>query len=162
MIKFFLIFSFTISAALCVTYFMESLAAPIFQELLSAFVVIATITGTLSYALYSYVEGIAKDVASDNNSKKSNYNTAVTRLSELKKEILVNAFSVVGLLIMERIAHGFSLAFPLSNDEPFNWIWAGTISFRVACFVLSVFIAAVQFRGFIIANEYRSIISQKR
>lgn len=163
MTRFFLIFTLAFSSALFVVYYLEGLAAPVFQELLSAFIVVAMITGTLSYALYAYVDGISKDVAAgEGNSKKCNYASVIDRLNELKKEILVNAFSVVGLLVVERIAHGVSLAFPISGEEPFNWVWACSISVRVACFALSVVVAAIQFRGFIIASDYRAVISRDK
>lgn len=163
MTRFILVFILAFSAALCVTYYLESLAALVFQELLSAFIVIAMITGTISYALYAYVDSVAKDVAADESvSVENNYNSVIGKLTELKKEILVNAFSVVGLLVIERIAHGFALAFPASADEPFNWVWACAISVRVACFILSILITVIQFRGFIIANEYRAIISRRK
>ncbi len=161
MTRFLLIFTFAFSLTLLATYYLESLAAPIFEELLSAFIVIAMITGTLSYALYAYIDGISKDVAADKkNIGKRNYNVVVDKLNGLKREILVNAFSVVGLLVSERIAHGISLVFPVSSEDPFNWLWASAISIRIACLALSVYIAAIQFRGFIISNEYRAIISR--
>jgi hypothetical protein len=161
MTRFALIFTLAFSLALLITYHTQNLAAPIFQELLSAFIVLTMITGTLSYALYAYVEGVAKDVATDEKKKDhSSYNAVIDSLSNLKKEILVNAFAVVGLLILERVAHGFSLLFPVSQTDPFNWPWALAISTRVACFILSVYVAAIQFRGFIVANEFRAIISR--
>ncbi len=161
MIRFILIFALAFSIALLITYHTKNLAAPIFQELLSAFIVLTMITGTLSYALYAYVEGVAKDVATDKKKKDhSSYNAVIDSLSNLKREILVNAFAVVGLLILERVAHGFSLLFPVSQEDPFNWLWALSISIRVACFILSVYVAAIQFRGFIVANEYRAVISR--
>lgn len=163
MIRFFLIFTLAFAMALLVTYHAHSLAAPVFQELLSAFVVLTTITGTLSYALYAYVEGVAKDVAADKNIRShSAYNFAIDSLSRLKKEILVNAFAVVALLVLERVSHGYSLLFPLTGAAPFNWNWAFAISIRVACFVLSVYVASIQFRGFIIANEFRAVISRAK
>jgi len=161
MTRFILIFSLAFSVALLITYHVGGLAAPIFQELLSAFVVIAMITGTISYALYAYIDGISKDVAGHKGGDKSStYCDAINRLSELKKEILINAFSVVGLLVLERIAHGVLLIFPVTDDEPFNWPWACALSVRFACFSLSVLVAAIQFHGFIIASEYRSVISR--
>jgi len=163
MTRFVLIFILAFSAALFIAYYMERLAVPIFQELLSAFIFISIITGTISYALYAYVDGISKDVsADDNNSGRGNYISVVNRLNELKKEILINAFSVVGLLVVEKIAHGVSLIVPVSDEEPFNWVWACSISVRVACFALSVVVAAIQFHGFLIASDYRAIISRSK
>lgn len=163
MIRFALIFTLAFSVALLITYHAQDLAAAIFQELLSAFIVLATITGTLSYALYAYVEGVAKDVAANEKNKgHASYNAVIDSLSSLKKEILVNAFAVVGLLLLERLAHGFSLLFPVCQTVSFNWPWAVAISIRVACFVLSTYVAAIQFRGFIVANEYRAIISREK
>jgi hypothetical protein len=163
MIRFALIFTLAFSVALLITYHAQDLAAAIFQELLSAFIVLATITGTLSYALYAYVEGVAKDVAANEKNKgHASYNAVIDSLSSLKKEILVNAFAVVGLLLLERLAHGFSLLFPVCQTAYFNWPWAAAISIRVACFVLSTYVAAIQFHGFIVANEYRAIISREK
>lgn len=163
MIRFVLIFMFAFSTALLITYYAEDLAEPIFQELLSAFIVLTMITGTLSYALYAYVEGVAKDVAADEKKKDhASYGAVIESLSSLKKEILVNAFAVVGLLVFERVTHGFSLLFPISQTDPFNWHWATAISIRVGCFLLSAYVAAIQFWGFIVANEYRAIISRSK
>lgn len=163
MTKFILIFALSFSAALLVAYYVEGLAAPIFNELLSAFIVLTLITGTISYALYSYVDGIVKDISTDDRvNKKTQFNGVVAKLSELKKEILVNAFAVVLLLIIERVSHGVSLVFPITDEQPFNWIWAFSISIRVACFASGVAIAAVQFRGFIHANEFREVISRAK
>ncbi|PCI19084.1 MAG: hypothetical protein COB62_06035 [Piscirickettsiaceae bacterium] len=163
MTRFLLVFVLAFSSALLVAYYVESLAAPIFKELLSAFIVLTLITGTISYALYSYVDGIIKDIATDDRvNNKEQFNVVITKLSELKKEILVNAFTVVMLLIIERVSHGVSLVFPITNDQPFNWVWAFSISVRVACFASSVAIAVVQFRGFIYANEFRTIISRAK
>lgn len=161
MIRFILVFVLAFCVALLITVYTKSLAAPIFEELLSAFIVLTLITGTLSYALYAYVDNVTKDVASDARARKhERYISAIEKLTDLKKEILVNAFAVVGLLILERVAHGFSLIFPTSTEQPFNWLWAFAISIRVACFASSVVIAAIQFRGFIHANEFRSAISR--
>lgn len=163
MIRFSLIFMLAFSVALLITYHAEGLAEPVFQELLSAFIVLTAMTGTLSYALYAYVEGVAKDVAADEKKKDhASYVAVVDSLSSLKKEILVNAFAVVGLLVLERVSHGVSLLFPISHADPFNWHWAVAISIRVGCFVVSVYVAAIQFHGFIIANEYRAIISRAK
>jgi len=163
MTRFVLIFILSFCVALLITFYTENLAAPIFEELLSAFVVLTLITGTLSYALYGYVDSIAKDISSDKKLKTHDtYNSVVQKLTELKSEILVNAFSVVFLLILERVSNGISLVFPISDEQPFNWFWACAISIRVACFASSVVIAAVQFHGFIIANEFRSVISRAK
>ncbi|TVT62062.1 hypothetical protein [Sedimenticola selenatireducens] len=81
-----------------IIYHTQELATPIFQELLSAFIVLTMIAGTLSYALYAYVEDVAKDVAADEKKKSyARYNAVIDSLSGLKKEIPVNAFVVVGL-----------------------------------------------------------------
>lgn len=160
MIRFVLVFLLAFSLALLVAYYAASLALPIFQELLSAIVPLTVITGTLSYALYSYVEGVLKDVSSDEKVKEFDcFTVTIQALTSLKKEILVNAFAVIALLLIERVAHGLSLIFPVTEEKPFNWYWAISISVRVACFASSAVVAAVQFRGFIIANDYRAVIS---
>ncbi len=163
MTRFILIFILAFSCALLIAYYAEGMAEPIFKELLSAFIVLTLITGTISYALYSYVDGIAKDISADKKvNSDSRFNSAITKLSELKKEILVNAFAVVILLIIERVTHGVSLVFPITEEQSFNWVWAFCISIRVSCFASSVAIAVVQFQGFIHANEFREVISRAK
>jgi len=161
MTRFLLIFLLAFSVALLIVVNTQQLAIPIFAELLSAFVVITLITGTLSYALYAYVDNVAKDVAADKQAReRERYSSAINKLSDLKREVLVNAFAVVALLVLERVAHGFVLLFPVSSEQPFNWLWACAISIRVASFILSIVVAAIQFRGFIYANEFRAVISR--
>ncbi|WP_446809465.1 hypothetical protein ACH50O_19760 [Methylomonas sp. 2BW1-5-20] len=163
MIRFILVFLLAFSLALLITFYVSSLALPIFQELLSVIVPLAVVTGTLSYALYSYVDGVLKDVSSDAKVKGvEGFGATIQSLTSLKKEILANAFAVIGLLLIERFSHGLSLIFPVSKEEPFNWFWAIAVSMRVACFASSVAVAAVQCRGFIIANDYRAVISRAK
>ncbi|MEW5838646.1 MAG: hypothetical protein AB1717_07430 [Pseudomonadota bacterium] len=163
MTRIILFFALFFSAALFTIYHTKELAEIIFGELLPATFTLTIITGTLSYTLYSYVEGIAKDIATDENNKNnSSYNTVIDSLSDLKKEILVNAFAVVGLFVLERLAHAFSLLFPFSSTAPFNWPWALATSIGVACFILIAYVAIVQFQGFIIANDYRAVISRRK
>ena len=163
MIRFVLVFLLAFSLALLVAYYATSLALPIFQELLAAIVPLTVVTGTLSYALYSYVESVLKDVSSDEKVKGlEGFGATIQTLTSLKREILVNAFAVIALLLIERFAHGLSLIFPVTENEPFNWYWAIAISVRVACFASSAVVAAVQFRGFLIANDYRAVISRAK
>lgn len=162
MTRFILVFLLAFSLSLLVAFHASSLAARIFEDLLSAFIVLTMITGTVSYALYAYVDTITKDVASDKDaSAHKNYRIAIDKLSDLKREIIVNAFAVVGLLLLERVAHAVSLAFPTSAAESFNWYWAATISIRMACFASGVAIVLIQFSAFTIASEYRRVICRK-
>src|SRR3546814_5350940 len=56
----FLSFSFTVSYyGLWLT---DGVITPFYAEILSAFPTVATIFGALSFALYSYLDGIAKDL----------------------------------------------------------------------------------------------------
>jgi hypothetical protein len=160
--RFLLVFSLAFSLSLFVLFHAGNLAAPLFEDLLSAFITLTMITGTVSYALYAYVDTITKDVAGDKKvDAHESYRAAIEKLSDLKREVLINAFAVVGLLIIERLAHSISLAFPTSPAEPFNWYWAVTTSIRMACFSSSVVIVVIQFFAFIVASYYRRIISGK-
>tara|TARA_B100000073_G_scaffold340629_1_gene340726 strand:- start:449 stop:940 length:492 start_codon:yes stop_codon:yes gene_type:complete len=160
MIRFFLLYILAFSCALLFSYHAPEVSKLVFQEVLSAFIALVMIVGTSSFALYTYVEGVAKDVSSDTDKKlAAGYDSAVASLSSLKKEILVNAFTVIALLLIEKCAHGIAVLFESSGYTYFNWPWAVFSSIRIACFTLSAYVAVVQFLGFIVANELRAVVS---
>jgi len=161
-VRFILVFCLAFSISLFGAFYAGNVAKSVFEDLLSSFTVLAMITGTVSYALYAYVDTITKDVAGDKKTcAHESYRAAIDKLSDLKQEIIVNAFAVVVLLIIEQLAHSISLAFPTSPAEPFNWYWAALFSIRMACFSSSVLIVVIQFHAFIVASDYRRVISRK-
>lgn len=159
MVRFVLVFVLAFCVSLLITFYAQNVIAPIFDQLLAAFIVIALITGTTSYALFAYVDTITKDVAADKTDvDESRVQAVIDKLSDLKREILINAFAVVGLLLLEKLAHGYSLLFPTSEAELFNWHWAVSTSLRMACFASSAVIVAIQFHAFMLASDYRRIM----
>jgi len=82
-------------------------AGMIFNEILSAFSVLAIFSTTLSVALFNYVDSISKDVSVLDESH-SKIKLALQSLSNLKKEVVVNAGLIVFLLIMELTIKGFT------------------------------------------------------
>lgn len=163
MTRFFLVFVLSFSAALALAYYLEGAVAPVMEEVLGAFVVLAIITGTMSYALYAHVDGIAKDIAAEKEKLPLQpYLNALTKLERLKREVLVNAVLILGLLLFERLLLGLTNRLHPENGEPFSWTWAALVSLRVACFLTGMTAAAIQFHGFIIANRFRSVISGRQ
>ena len=162
MIRFFLVFILSFSVALALAYYWGAALAPVITEILSAFVVLAIITGTMSYALYAHVDGIAKDVAHEKDNLASKlYMNVLGELENLKREVLVNASLILALLLCERFLLGLTNQFHPENGEPFSWTWATLLSLRVACFLTGMTAAAIQFHGFVIANRFRTVISAK-
>jgi hypothetical protein len=158
-LRFILCFVLAFVASLGLVYCTGGVAAEVFEGLLSAFIVLALLLGAASYSLFTYVDSIAKDIAHDEKAKNSAaYLDTVASLSALKKEVLVNAFATAGLLLVERIAHGFALV--SQSEADFSWAWAVATSTRMACFASSVLLVGVQFHGFLIASQFRDVMSR--
>lgn len=158
-----MIFTLGFCIALAVLYWTDGVAALVFTQLLPAFVALALLAGSMSYALYSYVDGISKELSEHRESHDvRKYSTAIKALSALKREVLVNAGTIAALLILERLVYGVSLATNAPETQSYAWSAAFTLSLRVACFATSVLAAGIQFHGFLIANEYRAVIGGNR
>src|SRR3546814_6588252 len=80
-----------------------------YTTLFRSFPTVATIFGALSFALYSYLDGIAKDLPpSQEGRDHRKYVEAVDAIGSLRREVIVNIFLVITLLIAERGASGFT------------------------------------------------------
>lgn len=134
---------------------------PIYAEVLAAFITVTLVFGALSFALYSYLDGIAKDLPNVRGERPSEkYEAAVDAISALRTEVIVNIFLVISLLVLERCALGLSSvaqqqAWQLSS--PHQW---AILSFRFSCLLTSLVAAAVQFKGFLVANQLRDHIAK--
>lgn len=134
---------------------------PLYAEVLAAFITVTLVFGALSFALYSYLDGIAKDLPNVRGTKPSEkYDKAVDAIGALRTEVIVNIFLVIALLILERCALGLSSVaqqqeWHLSHSQQ----WA-VLSFRFSCLLTSLVAAAVQFKGFLVANQLRDQIAK--
>src|SRR3546814_331172 len=154
-------FSFTVSYyGLWLT---DGVITPFYAEILSAFPTVATIFGALSFALYSYLDGIAKDLPpSQEGRDHRKYVEAVDAIGSLRREVIVNIFLVITLLIAERGASGFT-AFAEQQQWSIPSALEWTIfSIRFSCLLTSLTAAAIQLRGFLTANRLRDVIAKQR
>ena len=89
------------------------------------------------------------------------YQTSMSRLSLLNREVLVNVAAIIVLLIVETGIGGIS---PILEtiDVAFNFLRPLDIAvaLQAACLGTSLTIICNQFRGFLTANEFRPVISQ--
>lgn len=137
--------------------------APVFDGLVAAFFTFVAVVASLSFVLYSHIDTVMKDIALEKiRFQASKYNAVMVNLSNLKREVLINAAAVMALLLIERLVYGLSLISSPGQGSPFTYVWASLVSMRVACFAMTVLAAAVQFRGFLTCNQYRLIISQRK
>jgi len=160
MTKFTLIFLFCFSVTLFLSIFLSEIITVITQQFLSVFTVIVLISGAMSYQLYSYVDNIAKDISSDERIKDNKaYKLVTGKLTLLKKEILINAFLLIPLLVIGVSFQGLADFFPITEQSPFNWFWGISKAASISCFLVTLVVALVQFLGFLHATEYREIMS---
>jgi len=158
-----LIFTFLMSGGLsfAALYFSCGLAKPVFENTLSAFVTIAILFGALSFALYNYLDGTTKDIPKElSRNKPEKYKNALKALNDLKREVINNIALIILLLLLERALFGVGeVIYDASSNLP---IWMGwvIISARVSCLVVGMYAAIVQFRGFLTANDLRTILME--
>jgi hypothetical protein len=142
----------------------NGVAATVFDEILTAFLVIAMLLSAMSIAMFTYLDNISKELTELRNEvTKPAYLVAHQRLSDLKKEVLYNGGLIVGLLLLERSIKGVSmyLMFHLSADQATHVAYI-SMSLRVALFAISVWAATTQLKGFLVAVEFREIIANNR
>lgn len=159
-LKLLVIFSLSWIAGFYLLKLSNGCVAPVFEETLAAFVVVALFASALSFALFSFVDNISKDIANyKERFDQTKYQETIQRLSDLKKEIISNAGMIILFFLFERIAKGLFTAMTDPNISVFQ-LWPGILmSFRISCFFVSFIAVAIQLRGFITAIEFRSITS---
>lgn len=158
-----LILTFFVSSGLsfAALYFSCGMATPVFENTLSAFVTIAILFGALSFALYNYLDGITKDIPKEmSKSKPMKYKQALSALSNLKREVIYNIALIILLLLLERTLFGVGKVIDGASSNLPVWVGWGIISARVSCLVVGIYAAIVQFRGFLTANELRTILME--
>lgn len=159
MIKLVLILASSGTISFVILYFTGGVATPVFTNTLGAFITVTMVFGALSFALYNFLDGITKDLPKkllkDNPDK---YRNAVKALNALKREVISNIVLIIALLLIERILLGVN---EMINGGDWNlpdWVDWGVISARVACLVAGIYAALIQFRGFLTANELRTVL----
>ncbi len=138
-------------------------AAPVFEEILTAFLVVAMLLSAMSVAMFTYLDNIAKDLTELRNEvNRSNYTVAHEKLTDLKREVLYNGALIVFLLILERSTKGVAGFLTTQLPQNASLIVEITVPLRVALFVTSVWAASVQLKGFLVAAEFRDVIAKNR
>lgn len=164
LIKFLLILGFSFAGCYGLLYVSSGSAASIFEEILSAFLVIATLLSTLSFALFTYLDNISKELTELRNEvNRAAYVAAHEKLSAVKKEIVYNAGLVIGLFLIERMTKGGAiyLVGHLTPDQGQQAMFL-FLSLRGALLITAIWAAIIQLRGFLVAIEYRDIIAKNR
>ena len=162
--KFLLILGLAFSGCFGLLSISGGAAATVFDEILTAFLPVAMLIAAMSAAMFTYLDNIAKEVTELRNEvRKTAYLVAQQKLSDLKKEVLYNGGFIVCLFLFERSIKGISI-YLLAHlpAEQATLITYTSTSFRVAFFTASVWAAAVQLKGFLVAVELRDVIANNR
>lgn len=128
----------------------------ILAELQRAFYPLVIVATTLSVVLFNYIDSISKDI-SVIDAEHLKVKIALESLSELKKEVIVNAVLIFVLLLIDLAATGITKFISPENIpfEYFDWV---VMSARFSIFVLAIMAAVEQIRGLLVAIDYRSVI----
>jgi hypothetical protein len=161
--KLLLLLSLSSAACYGVLRLTNGSAAPVFEEILTAFLVVAMLLSALSVAMFTYLDNIAKDLTELRNEvDRSNYAVAHEKLTALKREVLYNGALIVFLLILERSIKGAAGYLTTQLPQNASLIVEISVTLRVALFVTSVWAASAQLKGFLIAAEFRDVIAKNR
>ena len=91
MVKLLLLLGLSSAACYGVLKLTNGSAAPVFEEILTAFLVVAMLLSAMSVAMFTYLDNIAKDLTELRNEvNRSNYTVAHEKLTDLKREVLYN------------------------------------------------------------------------
>ena len=163
MVKLLLLLGLSSAACYGVLRLTNGSAAPVFEEILTAFLVVAMLLSAMSVAMFTYLDNIAKDLTELRNEvNRSNYTVAHEKLTDLKREVLYNGALIVFLLILERSTKGVAGFLTTQLPQNASLIVEITVPLRVALFVTSVWAASVQLKGFLVAAEFRDVIAKNR
>lgn len=139
-------------------------AAVVFDETLSAFPYAASLLSALSWVLFAHLDNIAKDLTDVRQDvDRSAYQYAHKKLGELKREVISNGALFIFLLIFSSIIKGLAthLIARLATDQG-EMLQYFSLSLRMSLFVVLIWAAITQIKGFVIAIEYREIIAANR
>lgn len=139
-------------------------AVQVFDEVLGAFLVVATLLVTASAAMFNYVENISKELSElRKDYPKDAINAVIEKLSALKREVIHNCGMIALLFILERAAKGISAYLQTYYQaESAQQIVFASVSLRFAFFMVSAFAAMNLLQGFITATEYRDHLAKLR
>lgn len=145
-------------------YFGGERVAIVFDDLLSAFLMVLTVICAMSFLMFTYVDNTAKDLTdlrSDVDREK--YVKVHICLSDLKREILLNIAFIVAIFLIEKSIKSFVLYAESEHLFANEWLLKTVgISIRFAFFSVAVWSSFTQFLGFVIAVEYRELIGRNR
>lgn len=139
-------------------------AVQVFEEILGAFLIVATLLVTASAAMFNYVENISKELSElRKDYPKDAINNVISKLSELKREVLYNCGLVALLVILERGAKGvcayLQTYYQAGTAEQIVYL---SVSLRFSFFIVSAFAAMNLLQGFITSTEYRDHLAKLR
>lgn len=164
LIKLVVILALAFGACLGLLYITSGTAVQVFEELLPAFLVVATLLVPLSVAMFNYVEAISKELSELRNEvPRSSLAVAIEKLSSLKREILYNGGLIAFLAVLERATKGVAVYLQAHyQGETLVSVIFVSVSLRFAFFCVSLVAAGTQLKGFIVATEFRDIIAKNR
>lgn len=136
----------------------------VFDELLSAFLVVATLLVTMSIALYNYIDNTTKDLSDVRNEvDRKKLGIVLDKLAALKREVLLNGGLIAFLFIFERVSKGIHLYLIAQLPMEQHRIIADvSTALRVAFFFISLVAAVIQLKGFLLAADFREHIVRNR
>lgn len=139
-------------------------ATPVFEEILTAFLVVATLLSAMSVAMYTYIDNIAKDLTELRNEvNRLNYSETQEKLTCLKREVLSNGALIFCLLLSERIIKGLAIYLVAQLPTQYgDFISEIQVPLRISLFTVSIWAAGTQLRGFLVAAEFRDVIAKNR
>jgi hypothetical protein len=136
----------------------------VFDELLSAFLVIAMVLVTMSVALFNYVDNTTKDLSDVRKEvDRQKLDMVLDKLAALKREVLLNGGLIASLFVLERLTKGVA-AYLVANlsIEQHQLVSDISTSLRVAFFGISLVAASIQLKGFLLAADFREHIVRNR
>ena len=161
MIRVFAIILLSSVAAFAALYFSSGNASPILNLPIGVVAAVGAMIAALSVGFHTFIDGIAKDLPDKEKVRDvAALNSAIEKLGNLRKEVIENAALVVAMVIAYVLLYGIrETAISSGAIDLVQWI---LISLSFGCFVVIVFAAFIQLRGYQEATELRSILARNK
>jgi len=152
--------SFVVTVALAI--FFGAVVNNVFSSILQGFFTTVTVAAAMSFVFFSYIDNVEQKL-SDLYKKFSeeNIDQAHDSIGRLKKEIILNGVSILGMALLEKLVSGIDL-------DNYQIVIASQniqaslvgVACRMSLFILALLILADQVRAFLTAIKLRPVISK--
>lgn len=133
-----------------------------FSSILQGFFTMVTVAAAMSFVFFTYTDNVEQKLSDlYNKSNELKIDQAHDSIEGLKREIILNGISILGMALLEKLVSGIDLEKYLIfiGHHKIEASLAG-VACRMSLFILALLVLTDQVRAFLTAMKLRPIISK--